>query len=342
METASNSTDLTQSPIKTKEDNSQKIINLDTDESKDTKDSANPFPSSSPNIITLASEEPKQKGKNNKSKKEKKEFPKPIKKIKFDDTPDKDKSKEKNNVKKEKEKEKEKGKGKEISETLLDNDKDKNKDNSNKGIKDIIIEIGDDKDSPTQKKEKKKKSKKEPKDPKDQETKNRNSVISGYNAFIFYEKEKFKGVNCKEINVREYVSQISSEWRKMSEKDKEPYVKMAIDFKNNNKLPMDEKGQLLTKKRKRKATTKEKKGSNKIKKEKSSDGTKNKKVSTSAKKIKIERKGSESQDKKNNDNNENDNDNDECMNNLIYSVFVPFVEKAYEYFNSKGIIRSKK
>ena len=255
METASNSTDLTQSPIKTKEDNSQKIINLDTDESKDTKDSANPFPSSSPNIITLASEEPKQKGKNNKSKKEKKEFPKPIKKIKFDDTPDKDKSKEKNNVKKEKEK----GKGKEISETLLDNDKDKNKDNSNKGFKDIIIEIGDDKDSPTPKKEKKKKSKKEPKDPKDQETKSRNSVISGYNAFIFYEKEKFKGVNCKEINVREYVSQISSEWRKMSEKDKEPYVKMAIDFKNNNKLPMDEKGQLLTKKRKRKATTKEKK-----------------------------------------------------------------------------------
>ena len=121
----------------------------------------------------------------------------------------------------------------------------------------------------------------------------------------------------------------------MSEKEKEPYIKMALDFKSNHKFPTDENGQLLTKKRKRKATTKDKKGSNKIKKENSSDEAKHKKVSTSAKKIKNERKGSDDEDMEN-------KDNDESMNQLIYSVFVPFVERAYEYFNSKGIIRPKK
>ena len=221
-----------------------------------------------------------------------------------------------------------------VSSAHEDKDRDNDNNSGKKVFKDIIIELGEDIDSSTEKKEKKKKNKKESKNSKNPEAKNINSVISGYNAFIFYEKEKFKAVNCKEINVREYVSKISSEWRNMSEKDKEPYVKMALDFKNNHKLPTDEKGQLLTKKRKRKAITKEKKESNKIKKEKLSDETKLKKASTSAKKIKNERKGSDDEDMKN-------NDNDECMNHLIYSVFAPFVEKAYDYFNSKGIIKPK-
>jgi len=46
----------------------------------------------------------------------------------------------------------------------------------------------------------------------------KSQFINGYNPFIFYEKEKFKDVNIKEVNAREYVKKISAEWKKMSEK----------------------------------------------------------------------------------------------------------------------------
>lgn len=83
--------------------------------------------------------------------------------------------------------------------------------------------------------------------------KKKSQFINGYTPFIFYEKEKFKTANFKEIKPNEFVRQLSSNWRNMSEKEKEPYVKMALEFKINYISKQQEDNNFISNKRKRKS-----------------------------------------------------------------------------------------
>ena len=74
-------------------------------------------------------------------------------------------------------------------------------------------------------------------------------IIRGYGPFNFFEKEKFKGYIPTGISHRDYVRQISAEWRKMNKNEKEPYLKMAVEFAKN--VTQNGEEMLLSKKRKR-------------------------------------------------------------------------------------------
>ena len=195
--------------------------------------------------------------------------------------------------------------------------------------------------------------KKEEKIPKS-DGKEKPSILRGYNPFIFYEKEKFKEINVKEINQREYVKQISAEWKKMTEEEKEPYLKMAIEF-TNNMVAQNGEGSLIAKKRKK---TK-KKGKKEMKEEKEDDeGNEEKDGEESKVHVKKNKKKKSdsipnSVDEKkiknvkcdvDDDNYDDQENNGELFNNsdFVKSVVVPFVEKSYEYFTSKGIIKNQK
>ena len=166
---------------------------------------------------------------------------------------------------------------------------------------------------------------------KKQSKKTNNPYVHGYYPFIFYEKQKCKENDFSKISVKDYIKQISNQWKKMSEEEKEPYVKLALDYKRNlSNKPIIEK-QLLSKKRKRNETAR-------IQEEKNS---KRKSLSVSSKSSKIvsvsvikKRNRSET---KNNILSMKKNDSVDNMNEFIYSVLVPFVEKAYEFFRKKGI-----
>ena len=195
--------------------------------------------------------------------------------------------------------------------------------------------------------------KKEEKIPKS-DGKEKPSILRGYNPFIFYEKEKFKEINVKEINQREYVKQISAEWKKMTDEEKEPYLKMAIEF-TNNMVAQNGEGSLIAKKRKK---TK-KKGKKEMKEEKEDDeGNEEKDGEESKVHVKKNKKKKSdsipnSVDEKkiknvkcdvDDDNYDDQENNGELFNNsdFVKSVVVPFVEKSYEYFTSKGIIKNQK
>lgn len=86
-------------------------------------------------------------------------------------------------------------------------------------------------------------------------------MIPEYGPFIFFEKEKFKGYILIGISNKDYIRQISAEWRKMNENEKEPYLKMAIEFAKN--VTQNGEELLLSKKKKRtnkKNNKKEEKG----------------------------------------------------------------------------------
>jgi hypothetical protein len=163
--------------------------------------------------------------------------------------------------------------------------------------------------------------------------------LGGYSPFTFYEKEKFKEINCKEINARQYVSQISLKWRNMSDEEKEPYAKMALEFmKNQNLLNKDGEPIKMIKKKRKRPVSQGNKGNVEKKKEKKSGKIKTEKdskcVSSDEKNNKIEKKESNGLEIK--------EKNDACVSEYIYSVFVPFVDKSYEFFNSRGILKSNK
>ena len=61
----------------------------------------------------------------------------------------------------------------------------------------------------------------------------KNRFLRGHCPFNFFEKEKCKNVDFKKVNVRTYISNISAQWKKMSDKEKEPYVELSGEFKKN-------------------------------------------------------------------------------------------------------------
>ena len=65
------------------------------------------------------------------------------------------------------------------------------------------------------------------------EEKSIKNIASHYCPFNFFEKEKCKNINFKQVNIREFVSALSSLWKKMSDKEKEPYVKLSENYKKN-------------------------------------------------------------------------------------------------------------
>ena len=84
----------------------------------------------------------------------------------------------------------------------------------------------------------------------------KNRYLRGHCPFNFFEKEKCKNVDFKKVNVRSYISAISAQWKVMTDKEKEPYVKLSEDFKkkilSSNNLDDLEELKLTNKKRKRK------------------------------------------------------------------------------------------
>ena len=194
----------------------------------------------------------------------------------------------------------------------------------------IIIEIKDDKEiSPSKLEKYENQISKGVK--KKQSKKTNNPYVHGYYPFIFYEKQKCKENDFSKISVKDYIKQISNQWKKMSEEEKEPYVKLALDYKRNlSNKPIIEK-QLLSKKRKRNesARTQEQKDSKRKSLSVSSKSSKIVSVSVIKKRNRSETKNNILSMKK--------SDSVDNMNEFIYSVLVPFVEKAYEFFRKKGI-----
>lgn len=311
--TASYNNNNNANPIVTSEESSLKIINIEeTEEKKDSKDDT----IQNPSTISITSNESNKKATNTK---ENKDFQKSAKKNKTPNNPEK-----KNGLK-------------DISEYPVNSSKKEKKE-----IKkdELIIEIPEDKGKNASTPEKSKTGKKsKKKKTSEKSAKKRGPNLGGYSPFTFYEKEKFKEINCKEINARQYVSQISMKWRNMSDEEKEPYLKMALDFmKNQNLLNKDgEPIQMIKKKRKRPASQGDK-GHGEKKKEKKSGKIKTEKdsksVSSDEKQDKTERNESDALEIK--------EKNDVSISEYIYSVFVPFIDKTYEFFNSRGIIQSNK
>ena len=83
----------------------------------------------------------------------------------------------------------------------------------------------------------------------------KNKYLRGHCPFNFFEKEKCKNVDFKKVNVRSYISAISAQWKVMTDKEKEPYVKLSEEFKRkilaSNNLDDLEEIRLSNKKRKR-------------------------------------------------------------------------------------------
>ena len=141
--------------------------------------------------------------------------------------------------------------------------------NSNEKIKFIIPEISteikeasifldDDSDDPILTTELEEKAKKTPSPIKKGKKKKKklakrdgekSCILPGYSPFNFFEKEKFKGNIPTGITHRDYVIQISADWRKMNENEKEPYLKMAVEFAKN--VTQNGEELLISKKRKR-------------------------------------------------------------------------------------------
>ena len=79
--------------------------------------------------------------------------------------------------------------------------------------------------------------------------------LRGHCPFNFFEKEMCKNMNFKKINLRMYISEISAKWKTMTDKEKEPYVKLSEEFKNNyianNGFDEFEEHKITSKKRRR-------------------------------------------------------------------------------------------
>ena len=129
----------------------------------------------------------------------------------------------------------------------------KNNNTNNKQESENVIDVSEDKNSTESKDEEKNDKEESSKEPK------KDKFISGYCPFNFFEKEKCKNINFKEVNIREYVSALSSLWKKMSDKEKEPYIKLSEEYKQNlitnnissSSSQESEEQKMLTRKRRR-------------------------------------------------------------------------------------------
>ena len=194
---------------------------------------------------------------------------------------------------------------------------------------DLVIEIDEDYDP-------KKKKRPSSLKPEKKNFKPKSQYLQGYNPFIFYEKEKCYNIDFSKINARDYIKEISYQWKTMTEEEKEPYVKLAIDFKKNSEnTPEDEK--MLNKKRKRNNI----KDANKKKKKKIKKKELHKSLSESLKSIGFA--GSNSSSKRNKSETKiktmklEKDDCDDDVKSYINSVLIPFVKKSYNYFMKKGM-----
>jgi hypothetical protein len=237
----------------------------------------------------------------------------------------------KKTTKKEKQKKKEKPNKqirKEINLNGTDNSKEVATNNNYRNNTNIIIEIKDDKEiSPSKLEKYENQISKGVK--KKQSKKTNNPYVHGYYPFIFYEKQKCKENDFSKISVKDYIKQISNQWKKMSEEEKEPYVKLALDYKRNlSNKPIIEK-QLLSKKRKRNesARIEEKKDSKRKSLSVSSKSSKIVSVSVIKKRNRSETKNNILSMKK--------SDSVDNMNEFIDSVLVPFVKKLMNFSGRK-------
>ena len=231
-----------------------------------------------------------------------------------------------------KKKKKEAKKTHEKDDEVISNDSDEIReviDDNKQDNGDVLVEIDQDKNSSLPPEKEKKYKKKEKSDKSD---KKENLNFKGYSAFSFYEKEKFKEHNNKEIKQRDFVKKISLEWKKMSEAEKEPYIQLFLDFKKNNNFP--DQSKLIKKKRKRATSpscgdcVRDKKGHF------SAINHEIKKTSLSIEK-KFDNFNRESKNNKIDKSKENYGG---IANEYLRSVVVPLVKISYEFFKDKGAI----
>lgn len=158
----------------------------------------------------------------------------------------------------------------------------------------------------------------------------------GYSPFSFYEKERFKGHNNKKMKHRDFVKQISIEWKNMSEEEKAPYIQQLLDFKKSN-CPGSK---LIQNKRKR--VTRSSCGECFTNK-KGQFSTVNHEIKTNyfSPKKKTNNSYSESKKSKNIKLDNSKDNNEGIANEYFRKVIVPLVELSYDFFKKKGIINAK-
>ena len=158
----------------------------------------------------------------------------------------------------------------------------------------------------------------------------------GYSPFSFYEKERFKGHNNKKIKQRDFVKQISMEWKNMSEEEKEPYIQQFLDFKKSN-CP---RTKLIQNKRKRVTRSSCGESFTNKKGQFSTNNHEIKKFYFSPKK-KINNSYSESKKSKNSKLDNSKDNYEGIANEYLRKVIAPLVEMSYDFFKKKGIINDK-
>ena len=241
--------------------------------------------------------------------------------------PEKAPNLKKNTSKKERKSKKEK---KSPSVSVVESIKEESSHNGSNSNSDLVIEI--DEDNP-----KKKKRPYSDKAKKKNFIKPKSQYLQGYNPFIFYEKEKCYNIDFSKVNARDYIKEIAYQWKTMSEEEKEPYVKLAIDFKKNSTI-MAEDEKMLNKKRKRNIV---KDVNKKKKKKKAKKNDMHKSLSESLKSVGFADSNSSAKRNKSETKLEKMKlEKDDCgddVKSYINSVLIPFVKKSYHYFMKKGM-----
>jgi hypothetical protein len=242
--------------------------------------------------------------------------------------PEKAPNPKKNSSKKEIKSKKEK---KSPSVSVIESIKEISSHNASNSNSDLVIEI-DEENNP-----KKKKRPYSAKAKKKKFIKPKSQYLQGYNPFIFYEKEKCYNIDFSKVNARDYIKEIAYQWKTMTEEEKEPYVKLAIDFKKNSTINQGEE-KMLQKKRKRNIV---KDVNKKKKKKKEKKNEMHKSLSESLKSVGFA--DSNSAVKRNKSETKLEKmklEKDDCgddVKNYINSVLIPFVKKSYHYFMKKGM-----
>lgn len=244
--------------------------------------------------------------------------------------PEKASNPKKNSSKKDKKEKKSKKDRKSPSVSVIESIKEESSHNGSNTNSDLVIEIDEDykpkKKRPASVKAKKKNF-----------IKPKSQFLQGYNPFIFYEKEKCYNIDFSKINARDYIKEIAYQWKKMTEEEKEPYVKLAIDFKKNS-TAVPEEERMLNKKRKR---TILKDANKKKKKKKAKKNELHKSLSESLKSVGFADSNSSAKRNKSETKIEKwkleKDDIGDDVKSYINSVLIPFVKKSYHYFMKKGM-----